>query len=163
MMEYYLQDPTFWVAVAFFIFIGLAGKKIWKASTQALDARAARIGAELGEAARLRQEAEALLADFQRKYHESMKEAEGILAKARQDAERMTKEAEDNLKSSLDLRMQHASEKIAQEEKQALNDVRERIVELAVAATKQLIGAQAGQAHASLVAEATRDIPAKLH
>ena len=55
------QDPKFWVAVSFVLFVALVGKLAWAKITEALDGRAARIRAELEEAARLRAEAETML------------------------------------------------------------------------------------------------------
>ncbi|MBY0329822.1 MAG: ATP synthase F0 subunit B, partial [Acetobacteraceae bacterium] len=64
--EYFWLDPKFWVAVSFVIFIALVGRTAWAKITEALDGRAARVRADLAEAARLREEAEAMLQQAER-------------------------------------------------------------------------------------------------
>src|SRR6185437_10261952 len=71
----------------------------WKAGpvvTKMLDDRAAKIKADLDEAARLRDEARRTLIDFQQKQRDAMKEADGIVAQARLEAERVAQQAERN-------------------------------------------------------------------
>jgi F-type H+-transporting ATPase subunit b len=64
----FIYEAEFWVAVSFFIFIGvLLYLGVHKRVASALDARALRIGKELDEARRLREEAERLLVDYRRK------------------------------------------------------------------------------------------------
>ena len=88
-----LEDPTFWTAVAFVIVVALLAKPIYKAVTSGLDGRADRIRSQLDEAQRLRDEAQELLADYQRKQREAQTEAERIIAQAKTAAERLTARA----------------------------------------------------------------------
>src|SRR3546814_15389734 len=92
-----LNDPTFWVAVAFVVFAGLM---IWKARQpvlKGLDARAERIRAELDEAQRLREEAQKALAEYTRKQRDAAKEAEDLLARARHAADLRRRQAAPDL------------------------------------------------------------------
>src|ERR1700734_1201559 len=89
-----LQETENWVAIAFICFLGLlaylgAHRKI----LDAIDQRQARIKSELDEARRLREEAQALLAEFERKGREAESEAEAMIAGAKAEAERLTSEA----------------------------------------------------------------------
>src|SRR3546814_341039 len=96
-----LNDPTFWVAVAFVVFAGLM---IWKARQpvlKGLDARAERIRAELDEAQRLREEAQKALAEYKRKQRDAAKEAEDLLASARHEADLLRRQAADDLTQTL--------------------------------------------------------------
>src|SRR5258708_30364158 len=82
-------DAEFWVAVAFVIFLAILAKLgVHRKLLGALDDRGARIKAELDEARRVRDEAQALLADYQRKRMEADSEADAIIAAARAEAER---------------------------------------------------------------------------
>jgi len=96
----FLRDPETWVTVAFIIFVVLAGKPIGRAVAGMLDARAAKIKAQLDEARALRDEAERLLAENQRKQIAAVKEAETILAQAREATERVRREAMANLEAA---------------------------------------------------------------
>src|ERR1700681_1236363 len=90
----FLLDAEFWVAVAFVIFFALLVKLgAHRVILGALDDRAARIKAELDEAKRFRDEAQALLAEYQRKRGEADREADAIVVAARAEAERLAAEA----------------------------------------------------------------------
>ena len=83
-----LATPEFWVAVSFFLFLGVIFYfSVHKKLASALDTRAERIKAELEDATRLRQEAEAVLADYKRKQKDAVKETKAIVAQAAKEAE----------------------------------------------------------------------------
>jgi F-type H+-transporting ATPase subunit b len=124
-----------WVAIAFMIFLGvLAWLGVHRKLTGALDRRQARIKAELDEAVRLKDEARALLADYQRKQREAEREAQAILAGARSEAARLAAEASSKMKDFIARRTGVAETRIAQAEAQALADVRSAAADAAVAA-----------------------------
>jgi F-type H+-transporting ATPase subunit b len=134
-------NETFWVAVAFVIFLGLmAYYRVPGKLIAVLDERAARIRKELEEAQRLRQEAQTLLTDYQRKQRNAAKEAEAIIARAEIDARRMTQAAETEFKAQLARRAALAKAKIAQAEAAAIKEVRAAIVDTAIAATRDVLG-----------------------
>ena len=160
----FLADPEVWVAVAFVIFIVIAAKPIARAITKGLDARAAKIKAQLDEARALREEAERLLAENQRKQREALKEAEGILARAREEAERLRREAATNLEATFARREKMAMDKIAQAEAQAVADVRNQAVDIAIAAATKLLKANIDSRKGDeLVDAAIADLDRKLH
>jgi F-type H+-transporting ATPase subunit b len=140
MLEHFsLSNPETWVAIAFIIFVALAGKPLVRGIGKTLDARAARIKAELDEARALRDEAQKLLADYQKKQQEAMRDAEAIVRQARGEAERLKTEAAANLDAAFARREKMAMDKIAQAEAQAIADVRNHAIDVAVAAAEQLL------------------------
>lgn len=158
------NDPTLWVAVGFFIFVAAVFKVAKKTITGALDGRAEDIRNSLDQAAGLREEAQQLLAEYQRKQRDAVKETEQMLAHARAEAERMAKEGAEKLEEALKRREQLAVEKIAQAETDAIREVRAISVDVAVAATRSLIASNmdAGKSDA-MVDEAISDLSKKLH
>ena len=162
-----LQTPTFWVAVAFVILMAVlvfAAKPLWKGAIAGLDARSAAIAAALEEAKRLHEEAQRLLAEYQRKQRDSAAECEALVAAARTEAERFAAEAAVKLQVALERRRQLAVEKIAQAEAEALLQVRHATVEVAVEATRRLLaGRMDPSASQALVDDAIRELPDKLH
>ena len=85
----FIYEAEFWVAVSFFIFIGvLLYLGVHKRVASALDARALRIGKELDETRRLREEAERLLVDYRRKLGNVVTEVDNIIALAAKQAEK---------------------------------------------------------------------------
>ncbi|HZO47362.1 MAG TPA: ATP F0F1 synthase subunit B [Xanthobacteraceae bacterium] len=130
----------FWVAVAFFIFIGvLMYFGTHKMVLAALDQRAEKIKAELDEARRLKEEAKALLAEYERKKGDAEREAAGILEGAKAEAVRLAAEAKTKSEEFLARRTKLAETKIAQAEAQALADVRNAAAEAAVAAAERVL------------------------
>jgi F-type H+-transporting ATPase subunit b len=133
-------DAEFWVAVAFVAFVGVI---LYFGAHQLLlkfiDQRADRIKAELDEAVRLKEEAQALLAEYQRKQREAEQEAAEILAGANAEAERMMMEAKTKMEEFLARRTRMAETKIAQAEAQALADVRAAAAEAAVSAAERTL------------------------
>ncbi|HYB05711.1 MAG TPA: ATP F0F1 synthase subunit B [Methyloceanibacter sp.] len=136
----FVYEPEFWVAVSFFIFLGvLFYFGVHKKLASLLDARAALISEELEEARRLRDEAEKVLADYRRKEGEAVNEAEGIIALAAKEAEILAAETRQSVKELFDRRMKLAEQKIARAQQDAVREVRSVAVDAAVAAAQTLI------------------------
>jgi F-type H+-transporting ATPase subunit b len=158
-------EAEFWVAVAFVIFIGiLVYMGVPGMITAALDDRSARIKAELDEARRLKEEAQKLLADYQRKQREAQSEAEAMLAGARAEAERLAAEAKQKMEEFVARRTKMAEAKIAQAEVQALADVRSAAADAAVAAAERiLVDTVKGKAADDLIARGIAEVKSKLN
>lgn len=163
-MDALMHSTTFWVAVAFSVFVIAAFKPGKRILGEALDGRIAKIREEVEEAQRLREEAQATLASYQRRQREAIQEAEQIIAHAREEAERARANAMTDLEASITRREQQAAEKIAQAEAAALDEIREKAVDMAIEATARLLEKKmAGEAGEKFVASAIKDIPNKLH
>lgn len=157
-------EPEFWLAIAFVIFIALMAKPLGSKIGAALDSRANAIAREIAEAEKLRDEAQALLASYQRKSREALKEAEQILANAEAEARRIREDAAAQLEASLKRREQLALDKIAQAEARAVEDVRNAAVDVALAATRELIEKNLDTDKSqALVEDAIKDLPKRLH
>jgi len=160
-----LRDPEFWVSVGTLIFLGIVvWKRVPALVTNALDARAAAITKELEEARRLRSEAEALLAEYQKKRAAAEDEAGLILAEAQGEAERFSAESRAAIKAQIERRGKQAQEKIAQAEAQAVAEIRALAADAAVAAAEKLIAARLDDSRtADLVKRSLGEIPSKLN
>ena len=160
-----LQNPEFWVAVGFFIVIGLLLYiGVPKMVGKMLDDRARSIEAELGEAARLRAEAEALLADYKRKSANAEAEAAEIVTNARTDAERLANEMRAALTAQIERRGKQAQEKIAQAEAAAMAEIRALAADVAAGAAEKIIAARMDPKRASaLVEQSLSDLGSKLN
>jgi F-type H+-transporting ATPase subunit b len=159
------EDPEFWVLLAFVIFLGILVKfGVPKLALSALDERSDRIKQALDEAQRLRSEAQAVLAQYQKKRVEAETEARAIIVNARVEAERLAGEAKGKVEEFIARRTKMAESKIAQAEAQALADVRAAAADAAVAAAENiLVQTTHGAAADSLIANSIRDVKAKLN
>jgi len=154
-----------WVAVGFLIFIGiLVWQRVPHMLLSGLDKRGQKIAAELAEAARLRQEAEKLLKEFEAKRIAAEKEAEAIVAEAKEEADLLKQEAETRLADFVKRRTAQAEQKIAQAETQAAAEVRSAAVDAAVRAAESILRGDTGQAAAEkLLTAGIADVKAKLN
>lgn len=157
-------DETFWVAVAFVIFVAAMWRPMGRMIGSALDGRAAKIREEIEEATRLREEAQALFVRYQRQQSDSVKEAEEILAHVREEAERQSRLAAEALEGTIKRREQQALDRIARAEQEAIDEVRGAAVDMAVRTTRELLVNRLDDAgQASLIDTAVADLDKKLH
>lgn len=158
-------DATGWVSAAMLILLGIIiWKKVPQTIARALDARIARVRADLEEARRLRAEAEALLADYQRKQADAARDADAILANARSEAEALVADAGRQAEALIARRTRMAEDKIAAAERAAAEELRARTAALATEAARRLIAEQTDPAtQAKLADQAIAEIDGRLH
>jgi F-type H+-transporting ATPase subunit b len=133
-------EAEFWVAIAFVLFVGVLGYfRVHKLAVKGIDDRRERIKAELDEARRLKEEAQALLAQYQRKRQDAELEAQAIVSSAKAEAERLAAETEAKMEEFVASRTKMAENKIAQAEAQALADVRSAAADAAVIAAETIL------------------------
>lgn len=159
------MDATFWAFIGLILFFailvyygvpGLIGK--------ALDARAERISHDLDEARRLRDEAQQLLAEYQRKRKEAEQEAQDIVTAARREADMLLAEAKQKTDDYVSRRTTLAEQKIAQAERDAVAEVRGRAVDIAIEAAGQVLADKVDSGKdASLFQSALAEVKAKLN
>lgn len=136
-------DATFFAFVGLVLFLaGMVYLKVPGMMTKALDDRAGKISDELSEARRLREDAQRLLAEYQRKRKEAEKEAESIIASATHEAKALEVEAQKKTEEYVIRRTALAEQKIAQAEVQAIQEVKSSAVDLAIAATENILAAK---------------------
>ena len=134
------MDATFWALVSLVLFLALlAYLKVPSMMTKALDDRSDQIRNELSEARRLREEAQRLLSDYQRKRGEAEEEAKAIVAAAEHEAENLAAEAEAKTAEYVARRTAIAEQKIGQAEAQAIAEVKAAAVDVAVAAADRIM------------------------
>jgi F-type H+-transporting ATPase subunit b len=159
------SNPLFWILVAFLAFLALIlYYRVPAALGKMLDDRADAIRKELDEARKLREDAQALLADYQRKAREAETEARTIIDQAKREAEALAVEARKALAESVERRSKLAEEKIARAETQALSEVRATAVETAVSAAHELLKTRAGGSVGdALISQSINDLRGKLN
>lgn len=159
------MDATFWATVSLFIFLGLmVYLKVPGMITRSLDARAERIRGELEQARQLREEAQQLLAEYQRKRKEAEQEAESIIAAARREATQIVADAKQKTEEHIARRNAMAEQKIAQAEREAVNEVRTRAVEIAVEAARTVLADKMdGKLSAAMFDDSIRQIRGNLN
>lgn len=159
----FFAEPRTWVAIAFIIFFVLFGRKLWAALAGILDKRTEAVRAELAEAQRLRQEAEAMLKDARNRREAALAEAQTLLARAKDEAARVAREAAAEAQAAARRREQMAMDRIAAAEKAAVDDVRTLAAQIATVAAEQAIrDGLTAEADARLIDHAIGSLPAAL-
>ena len=160
-----LNDSHFVVGLSFFLFLGLlAYLRVHKLLASKLDERSDRIREELDEVRRLREEAQATFAEFERMQREVQGQADEIVAHAKVEAEQAAKIAMADLAASIERRLKGADEQIGMAEANAVREVRDRAVQVAIAAAADAItsGLTADKADA-LIDNAIKSVGERLH
>ncbi len=161
--EAFYEAPEFWVALAFVVVVAGIFKPVASRIAAALDDRAETIKTQIDEAARLREEAQELLASYERKQRDAVKQAEEIVERARKDADRLGKRATEDLEKALKRRQQLAMERIARAEVEALDEVRGVAVDVALDATRRLLAEKvSGKRADAMIDAAIKELPDKL-
>lgn len=134
------MDSTFWATVGLVVFLALVVYlRVPGMIGRNLDQRAERIRNELEEARKLREEAQQLLAEYQRKRKEAEQEAGEIVEAAKREAGHLVEDARQRSQEYVARRTALAEQKIAQAERDAVNAVRSNAVDIAVAAAAKLL------------------------
>lgn len=160
-----LFNTNFVVLVAFLLFIAvLVYLKVPGLLMGLLDKRAETIRAELDEAKKLREEAQSVLASYERKQKEVAEQADRIVENAKKEAQAAADQAKEDLKLSIARRMQAAEDQIASAEASAVKEVRDRAVSVAIAAASDVVAAKTAAAdQGKLIDASIAEVEAKLH
>ncbi|HEY7797850.1 MAG TPA: ATPase [Hyphomonadaceae bacterium] len=140
-MDALLNDPVTWTSLGLVIFLVVVFVlvKPHKVIAKSLDDRSSKIRSELDNAAALRKEAEAKLADAERRQAEAEASAKEIVEIARREAEQLAKDASNALSERIKLREKLAEERISRAEAEAVRDVRLAAVDTASKAAAQIL------------------------
>ncbi len=160
-----LRNTNFVVLLAFLLFIAiLVYFKVPGKIGEMLDKRSASIKTELDEARALRDEAQSLLASYERKQKEVQEQAARIVSSAKEEAATAATAAKADIASSITRRMAAAEEQIASAKASAIKAVKDQAVTVAVGAANDIIAAQMDAKGANaLIADAIAEVEAKLH
>jgi F-type H+-transporting ATPase subunit b len=159
----FFAEPRNWVFIAFVLFFVLFGRKLWAALAGMLDDRGAKVRTELEEAARLRQEAEAMLRDAEARRADALREAQALIDGAKAEAGRVAAAAGAEAEASAKRREQMALDRIAAAEKAAVDEVRLTAVEVATVAARQVIAeGLTADADSRLIDQAITQLPSAL-
>ena len=160
-----LKNTTFVVTVAFVLFVGvLLYLKVPGMVGGLLDKRAEGIKSEIDEARALREEAQAIMASYERKQKEVHELAGKIVETAKEEARLAATQAKADLKDAIVRRLQAAEDQIASAEASAIKEVRDTAISVATAVAGEVIAAKMSAKDAdSLIDGAIDDVGAKLH
>jgi F-type H+-transporting ATPase subunit b len=157
-------DNSFFATVALVIFLGLMVVfGVPRIIGKMLDGRIRDIENDIAEAKRLRSEAAALLVEYEQKRLAAEQEAESIVAAAREEATRLTAEAQASLADLVTRRTKSVEDKIAQAEAQALTEVRARSADIAIEAARTVLSDEMNRNGSKVIDAAISDVGNRLN
>lgn len=160
-----LENTDFIKTLGFLVFLGVIFYfRVPSILASMLDKRADAIRNELDEARALREEAQTVLASYERKHREVQEQADRIVATAREEAAIAASQAKEDLQKSIARRLAAAEDQIASAEASAIREVRDQAIAIAIAAANQIIAKQMTAAESNkLIDAAIAEVDAKLH
>jgi len=159
-----LLNTDFWVAISFGVFCFVLWKFGAAALLNMLDTRIANIRKEIQTAEDLRVEAQELLAQYQRKHKDALKEAEGILKDAEKQAGEIRKKADQDLQESVARREKQLMQRLKLMEESAMTEIREHAATLAMEATTAIIAESLDKKNGErLIADSIKALPKDIH
>ena len=133
-------DATFWVAISFFIFLGiLIYFKIPQKVKNVLDENISNIKNQISEAEKLKEEAKNILSEHEKKISNSKAEVKSMINKANEDSEKNIIKTNEEFHSLMDARKKNAEERIKQMKNQALKDIKNTSVKIAIESVEKLL------------------------
>ena len=159
------QDTALWVSLGFVVVVAMLFRiGVHKTVGKSLDERAQKIADDLDDARRMREEAQELLAQYQRRQREVEEEAQAIIEQAKKDAGRMADESREKINDQIARRAKAAEDKIARAEAQALSEIRQQTADLAIETARGIIRDRVDQgAQSALIEKAIDDVRAAKH
>ena len=160
-----LRNTNFIVLLAFLLFIAvLIYFKVPSLLMGMLDKRADGIRSELDEARALREEAQTLLASYERKQKDVQAQADRIVETAKTEAKAAADQAKRDLEASIKRRLASAEDQIESAQSAAIREVRDQAAQVAVAAAREVIAKEISAAQANkLIDDSIATVDAKLH
>ncbi len=160
----FLNDSGIWLLCSFVIFVTLVFKFGKDAFLAMLDARIEGIREEIKTAENLRVEAQEMLAQYQRKHKDAVKDSEDILAKAKKQADEIKKKAEKDLDETIARREKQLQERLDRMKQNAKDEILEHASNLAIAATSEIIADKLDKkANEKLVDDAIKGVAKNIH
>ena len=135
-----MLDATFWVTISFLIFLGiLIYFKIPQKIKEALDQNILNIKNEIIEAEKLKEDAKNILIEQEKKISNSKAEVKSMISKAAEDAEKNMIKTNENFHNLMENRKRNAEERIKQLKNQALKDIKNTSVIIAIESVERLL------------------------
>jgi len=161
----FFARPETWVLISFLLFFGLLYYyRVHHMVLKALDDRAEAIRKELEDARRLHEEARKLLAEYEQKKQQAEKDAEEILAVAKQEAEAVITEARKSFDELMARKQAAAEQRIALARDNAVRDIRAHVADRAARVAEAALRTELkGKAASSLLDDAIAEVEKKLH
>lgn len=137
-----IQTATFWLIIAFAVFLFLAWRKIQNAASAGVDSYIQKVKAKVDEAEQFKQRAEELLRDADRQYMKALSDAETMISQAKEEAILMKQKAESDAAQLVDKFEKMAAEREKQLQVSTLESLKQMTADLSLKALERVLSEQ---------------------
>ncbi|MBC6444860.1 MAG: hypothetical protein GDA50_05415 [Alphaproteobacteria bacterium GM202ARS2] len=134
-----LQDASFWTAVAFFLFLLLVYRPVKRLIQGALNQRRQSIVDEIQQAVQINHQAETVLTSMKEQCEEAEQDSEQAIQRAHKQAEHLRQKAKEDTAAFNERQKRMTQERIHQQEQQAILDIQQRTIHVALQATQHIL------------------------
>ena len=133
-------DATFWVMISFFLFVGLLIYfQIPQKIKKTLEENILNIKNKIDEADKLKEEAKNILTEHEKKISNSKTEMKSMITKASEEAEKNIIKTNQDFHNLMENKKRNAEERIRQLKNQALKDIKNTSVKIAMESVEKLL------------------------
>jgi|TARA_B110000967_G_C18681788_1_gene458460 F-type H+-transporting ATPase subunit b len=133
-------DATFWVAVSFFMFLGvLIYFEIPQKIINALNESISSIKNEIDDAEVLKEESKNILSEYEKQISHAKNEVKQMLSAATEEADKNVLRANEELHTQIENRRKNTEDRIKQMKNQALRDIKNVSVKVSIQAVEVLL------------------------
>lgn len=161
--SHFFSSLIFWEIVSFGILFFLLYKYAFPGILGILEEREKKIKDSLDQAERHRSEADRKLKEYEAKLNAAAKEAEGILAQAKERAQRLLDENEQRMNTEAERIKGDVTREIDHERRKAVQEIRNQTTELALMVAEKVVGRTLTDADSRRLADEALDALAKAH
>ena len=135
----YYENPEFWVGLAFVLVVLMLARPIGRILNVMLNKRIEAIADRISEAQKLNEDAQKLLAEYEKKYLNAEKEAKNILRKSEREIEMIKEERLKKLEAEMDMKQKEAEQRIKTAQESAVKEVTALASEMTIKALKEVL------------------------
>ena len=135
----YYENPEFWVGLAFVLVVLMLARPIGRILNLMLNKRIEAIADRITEAQKLNEDAQKLLAEYEKKYLNAEKEAKNILRKSEREIELIKDERLKKLEAEMDMKQKEAEQRIKTAQESAVKEVTALASEMTIKALKEVL------------------------
>ena len=126
------EDPKFWLAISFLIFISLLGKYVLPIIIKIIDYKTKKIADDVASAKEMKERAEKLLLEAQKQQSEAIIYSRQLIEDAKNEAVDFIINSKKMIEKELEIKMALAEQRIRQEEENVINEIKTRIIDSAI-------------------------------
>ncbi|MBE6444675.1 MAG: F0F1 ATP synthase subunit B [Alphaproteobacteria bacterium] len=137
--EVFYQSAEFWVAASFVLVVLLLFYPISRITKIMLYKRARKIGKRIEDATILKEDAQKLLAEYERKYRRAKQEAQEIITRAEKEINFLKKESLNKMETAMAAKEKEVKERIKSSRANALKEISQITTAKTIKTTKQIL------------------------